>query len=283
LAGLYSATRLVGGRLADQRLLFLGAGSAATGIADLTVGAMVREGLTMDAARSRCWFVDSRGLVVKERDDLAPHKRPYAHPHRPIGSLVEAVRELRPTALLGVSAQGGAFTPEVIAAMANANDRPIIFALSNPTSKAECTAESAYRETNGRAIFASGSPFDPVEVAGHRLEPGQGNNAYIFPGLGLGVLVSGARRVTDEMFQVAARVLADLVSSADLAVGRLYPRLTEIRHVSEAIAVVVAEQAWESGWASRSRPTDLGAEVRATMWEPRYQDLSAVRHPKERS
>ena len=273
LAGLYSAARLSGVPLAQQRLLFLGAGSAATGIADLVVGALVAEGQPVLEARARCWLFDSKGLVVRSRGDLASHKRPYAHDHPASGSLVESIRSVRPTALLGLSTQGGAFTGQVLGAMAELNRRPVIFALSNPTAKSECTAEAAYRHTAGQAIFASGSPFEPVELDGRRHTPGQGNNAYIFPGLGLGVLVSRARRVTDRMFQVAARALADTVSVEALAEGRLYPPLEQIRRVSELIAKAVAEVAWESGLAGIPRPEDLPAAVRELMWDPQYPDL----------
>jgi malate dehydrogenase (oxaloacetate-decarboxylating)(NADP+) len=273
LAGLYSAARVTGTPLRDQRLLFLGAGSAATGIADLAVRAMVREGVPEAEARGRCWLVDSKGLVVADRTDLPPHKRRYAHSHQPITSLLEAVRAIAPTALLGLSTQGGAFTPEVLGAMAELNRRPVIFALSNPTANSECTAEQAYRHTGGRAVFASGSPFDPVIVDGRRFVPGQGNNAYIFPGLGLGVLVSGARRVTDEMFQVAARALAETVPKPALDQGLLYPPLSDIRRVSRIIAVAVAEAAWAAGLAAVPRPADPEEAVAALMWEPVYPDL----------
>lgn len=275
LAGLYSAVRVTGVPLGGQRLLFLGAGSAATGIADLAVGAMCREGLTPEAARERCWFVDSKGLVVDSRTDLQPHKRPYAHRHPPVASLLEAVRALRPTALLGVSTQGGAFTPEVLAAMAEINPRPVIFALSNPTSKSECTAEEAYRHTGGRAVFASGSPFAPVEYQGRRFVPGQGNNAYIFPGLGLGVLAARARRVTDSMFHAAARTLAAAVPEESLAAGLLYPPLPGIRAVSLRIARAVAEVAWSEGLAAVPRPDDPDAAIAALVWNPAYPDLLA--------
>ncbi|HTL06385.1 MAG TPA: NAD-dependent malic enzyme, partial [Gemmatimonadales bacterium] len=254
LAGLYSASRISGVDLEQQRLLFLGAGSAATGIADLVVGALRDAGQTEAQARSRCWFFDSRGLVVRSRDDLAAHKRPYAHDHPRTASLVEAIRALRPTALLGLSTQGGAFTGPVLEALAELNERPVIFALSNPTANSECTAEEAYRHTGGRAIFASGSPFEPVELNGRHHIPSQGNNAYIFPGLGLGVLVSRARRVTDRMFQIAAHSLAHTLSKAGLAEGRLYPPLEEIRSVSQLIATAVADAAWESGVATAPRP-----------------------------
>jgi malate dehydrogenase (oxaloacetate-decarboxylating)(NADP+) len=273
LAGLYSAARITGLPIREQRLLFLGAGAAATGIADLTVGAMVHAGLPEAEARRRCWFVDSTGLVVAGRSDLSDSKRRYAHEHEPVTSLVDAVRAIAPTALLGLSTKGGAFTPEVLGAMAEINVRPVILALSNPTSNSECTAAEAYRHTVGRAVFASGSPFQPVEVDGRRFTPGQGNNAYIFPGLGLGILVSGARRVTDDMFQTAARVLSGTVSDASLGEGLLYPPLSDIRRVSELIASAVAEVAWVSGIAGLPRPADVTTAVRDMMWEPEYPDL----------
>jgi malate dehydrogenase (oxaloacetate-decarboxylating)(NADP+) len=273
LAGLYSASRVTGVPLREQRLLFLGAGSAATGIADLAVGAMRHGGLSEAEARGRCWFMDSRELVVSGREDLSAHKRRYAQEHPRVASLPEAILAIRPTALLGVSTMGGAFTPEVLGAMAAVNSRPVIFALSNPTSRSECTAEEAYRHTAGRAVFASGSPFPPVTLEGRRFVPGQGNNAFIFPGVGLGVLVSGARRVTDDMFQTAARVLAETVSSAALDQGLLYPAIEDIRKVSRRIAAAVAELAWNAGLATEPRPGDLDRAVAAAMWEPRYPDL----------
>jgi malate dehydrogenase (oxaloacetate-decarboxylating)(NADP+) len=270
LAGLYSALRVSGGKLVDQKLLFLGAGEAATGIADLTVAAMAAQGLAPAAARERCWLVDSRGLVVKSRNDLAEHKRPYAKDHTPIGDFPSAVRTLRPTAIIGVAAVGGTFTREVLEEMARINTRPIVFALSNPTSKAECTAEQAYQWTGGRALFASGSPFDPVKFDGQTFVPRQGNNSYIFPGVGLGVIVSGARRVTDDMFMAAARTLAERVDDADLAQGSLYPALSRIREVSAAIAAAVAESAYASGFAGKPRPADVLADVKSQMYDPRY-------------
>jgi len=272
LAGLLAAGRISGRPLVDQHLLFLGAGAAAVGIADLIVGAMVRDGLDEAAARSRCWFVDSKGLVVGSRTDLAQHKLPYAHDHAFIPDLLQAVQTLSPTGLIGVSAQPRTFTEPVLRAMAAANERPIVFALSNPTSKAECTAEEAYRSTEGRAVFASGSPFDPVEYAGRRHVPGQGNNAYVFPGVGLGVVVSKARRVTDEMFHAAARTLADRVLAESLERGTVYPSLTTIRSVSHAIAVAVAQVAYDAGLATRPRPADLDQAVRAAMYEPVYRE-----------
>ncbi len=279
LAGLLAALRLIaveGGaerKLSEQRLLFLGAGEAGVGIADLVVAAMVEEGLTLDEARLRCWFVDSRGLVVADRDDLAPHKLPYAHEHPRLNDLLAAVNELRPTAIIGVSGQPRTFTREIIERMAKFNDRPIIFALSNPTSKSECTAEEAYNYTNGRAIFASGSPFPPHKLYGKTYYPGQGNNSYIFPGVGLGVVVSGARHVTDEMFEAAARTLASLLTPDDFAAGRIYPVLPRIREVSAAIAEAVATIAYDTGLATQPQPDDLKQYIRDFMYDPSYEPL----------
>jgi len=270
LAGLFSALRVSGGALIDQKLLFLGAGEAATGIADLAVAAMVAHGLAPAAARARCWLVDSHGLVVRGRENLAAHKQPYAQDHAPIGDFPSAVRTLKPTAIIGVAAVGGAFSREVLEEMARNNARPIVFALSNPNSKAECTAEQAYRWTAGSALFASGGPFDPVKVDGRTFVPRQGNNSYIFPGVGLGVIVSQARRVTNDMFMAAARTLAGLVDDSDLAQGSLYPALSRIREVSAAIAAAVAESAYADGLAGKPRPTDVLADVKSQMYDPRY-------------
>lgn len=272
LAGLYSALRVTGAPLRDQRILFLGAGEAATGIADLAVAAMESEGLSQAEARRRCWLVDSKGLVVASRTDLVEHKRHYAHDHPPAGDFVTAVQALRPTAIIGVAAAGKAFTREVVESMARINARPIIFALSNPTSKAECTAEEAYQWSDGRALFACGSPFGPVYYAERTFVPRQGNNAYIFPAVGLGLIASGATRVTDAMFLVAARTLAAQVTDEDLDQGSLYPPLTAIRRVSARIAVAVAEQAYVEDLATVPRPADLLAHVEAQMYEPAYRD-----------
>jgi malate dehydrogenase (oxaloacetate-decarboxylating)(NADP+) len=271
LAGLYSALRITGGQLAEQTVLFLGAGEAAVGIADLIVAAMIGEGLPEGEARKRCWLIDSRGLVVKGRAGLATHKLPYAHEHESLPDLLTAVEALHPTAIIGVSGQFGAFTQPVLAAMARLNEQPIVFALSNPTSKAECTAEQAYTGTEGRAIFASGSPFAPVTLGDKTFVPGQGNNAYIFPGVGLGAIACGAKQVTDEMFFAAARALAQQVEEADLAQGLIYPPLNEIREVSAAIAAAVAEVAYQRGLATEQKPDDLLAHIEAQMYVPRYR------------
>ena len=270
LAGIFSALRITGGKLTDQKILFLGAGEAATGIADLAVSAMVAQGLDEKTARGRCWLVDSRGLVVKSRTDLAGHKRPYAHDHAPIGDFLAAIRTLKPTAIVGVAAVGGTFTKEVLEEMARINTQPIVFALSNPTSKAECTAEEAYRHTGGRALFACGSPFDPVTLNGRTFVPRQGNNSYIFPGIGLGAIASRAQRITDEMFMAAAHSLAHDVTESDLAQGSLYPALPRIREVSANIAARVAEAAYRRGLAAGREPQDVLAHVTSQMYEPTY-------------
>jgi malate dehydrogenase (oxaloacetate-decarboxylating)(NADP+) len=271
LAGLYSALRITQENLRDQRVLFFGAGEAGIGIAKLFVTALVEAGMPQEEARSRCWFVDSKGLVVSSRNNLSSEKAIFAHDHPPLTDLVAIVESVRPTALIGVSGKPGMFSRAVLEAAARNAARPIVFALSNPTSKVECTAEEAYRWTEGRAIFASGSPFDPVSLFGRRFVPGQGNNAYIFPGVGLGVIACASRLVTDEMFLAAARALAHQVSPAELEEGRLYPRLNHIRDVSRAVAVAVIEVAVEKGLASVPVPGDLDAHVRSLMYEPNYR------------
>ena len=270
LAGLFSALRGNGGKLADQKVLFLGAGEAATGIADLVISAMMAEGVSEAEALTRNWLVDSRGLVVKNRAGLTDHKLRYAHDHSPVGDFLTAIRALRPTAIIGVAAVGGAFTPEVLQTMAEMNERPIVFALSNPTSKAECSAEESYRHTGGRALFACGSPYDPVRLDGKTFVPRQGNNSYIFPGVGLGAIVSGARLVTDEMFMAAAHTLAYLVDPDDIEQGSLYPALPRIRDVSAHIAAAVAEVAYKRGLATVPRPNDLMAFIESQMYNPLY-------------
>ena len=270
LAGLFSALRVTGGKLSDQKILFLGAGEAATGIADLVVSAMVAEGANEDEARHLVWLVDSRGLVVKNRSGLNEHKLRYAHEHAPVDDFLTAIQALKPSSIIGVAAVGGAFTPEVLRTMAEINKRPIIFALSNPTSKAECSAEDAYRHTDGRALFACGSPYDSVKLNGRTFVPRQGNNSYIFPGVGLGVIASGARLVTDEMFMAAARTLARLVSEEDIEQGSLYPALPRIREVSAQIAAAVADVAYKRGLAAGQPPNDLLAYVQAQMYDARY-------------
>ncbi|MGR9052951.1 MAG: NAD-dependent malic enzyme [Gammaproteobacteria bacterium] len=269
LAGVLAACRLIGCVFEELRIMFLGAGSAATGIADLMLTDLVESGLAEDEARRRLWFADVEGLVVKGRGDLAPHNLPYAHDVPQIGFL-EAIKTVKPHILIGATGCPGVFTEEVIGAMAEINRRPVIFALSNPTSRAECTAEQAYRWSGGRALFASGSPFPPVVYEGRTHRPGQGNNAYIFPGIGLGALACNSRLVNDDMFLAAARVLADCVAEDDLQRGTLYPPLSGIRNVSLKIAVAVAETAYEQNLAMDERPEDLHRFIEAMMFDPSY-------------
>ena len=270
LAGLFSALRIKGGKLSEERLLFLGAGEAATGIADLVVTAMMAEGLSEAEARKRIWLVDSRGLVVKDREGLNKHKLPYAHEHAPVGDFLSAIKTLKPTAIIGVAAVGGTFTLEVLRTMAEINEQPIVFALSNPTSKAECSAEEAYRRTDGRALFACGSPYDPVTLNGKTFVPRQGNNSYIFPGVGLGAIACGATLVTDEMFMAAARTLAGLVTDNDLKQGSLYPALPRIREVSVQIAAAVARVAYRRSLAAQQKPKNLLARIKGQVYDARY-------------
>ena len=271
VAGVLSALRVTGKTMSEQTFLCLGAGEAATGISDLLVNAMIEDGIDAAAARARCWMVDSKGLVVASRSELAEHKRPYAHAHAPVSDFIGAVQSLRPTVIVGVGAVPGTFTEAVVREMSRINERPVIFALSNPTSKAECTAQQAYAWSDGRALYASGSPFDPVTMPdGRHFVPRQGNNSYIFPGLGLALVVVGATRVTDAMFLAAARTLARCTTQADLDQGSLFPPLSTVRDVSARIAVDVAEIALRDGLASIERPEDLEQAIRAEMYDPRY-------------
>ena len=269
-AALLTASRLTGVPLTQQRLVFLGAGSAATGIADLVVSLMVEEGLTVAEARGRCWLVDSRGLVVADDPHLPPFKRLYAQATARQPDLLSTIRAARPTAIIGVSGHPGGFSPEVLRIMSEINQRPIILALSNPTSHSECTAEQACQFSEGRAVFASGSPFDPVHQAGHTLVPAQANNAYIFPGVGLGVMLSGATRVTDSMFMAAARQLATIVSDQDLDRGTVLPALSGIREVSVMIAKAVIEVARKEELTTIPLPRDTEPYIRAAMYQPEY-------------
>ena len=275
VAGVFSALRVTRRKMTEQTFLCLGAGEAATGISDLLVSAMVDEGMAEPDARRRCWMVDSKGLVVASRSGLAEHKKPYAHDHAPVPDFLGAVKSLKPTAIIGVGATPGMFTREVIEEMSRLNERPIVFALSNPTSKAECTAEQAYEWSRGKALFASGSPFDPVTYEGRRYVPRQGNNSYIFPGVGLGVVAVRSTRVTDEMFMAAARTLAASVGEDDLAQGSLYPPLNRVRDVSAHIATSVAEVAFRNGLAEIDRPDDLLEYIRSQMYEPDYTSYVA--------
>jgi len=271
LSGLCSALRVTGIPLDRQRVLFLGAGEAATGIADLVVAALVAGGTDPAQAQRSCWLFDSKGLVVaSRRGELAEHKVPYAHEHVAETDFVAAIRRLEPTAVIGVAAKAGGFTQAVVEAMCALNPRPIIFALSNPTSKSECTAEQAYAWSGGKALFACGSPFAPVTIGTQTWVPRQGNNSYIFPGVGLGAIAVRSRRVTDQMFLAAATALAAQVTQQDLDQGSLFPPLSQVREVSTKLAVAVAEVAFSQGHAGIERPADLLEHVRSCMYDPAY-------------
>jgi malate dehydrogenase (oxaloacetate-decarboxylating)(NADP+) len=272
LSGLYSSLRMIGGKLSDQRLVILGAGEAAIGIGSLVVSAMVEEGLTENEARSRCWFVDSKGLVISSRTDLSEHKRRFAQNYPPQRDLLTVVEAVKPTVIIGVSGQPSTFTPAVLTTMARINKRPIVFALSNPTSQAECTAEEAYRYTDKRAVFASGSPFAPVVIDGRTFVPGQANNSYIFPGVGLGILASEASRVTNEMFAAAAKSLDAQVSNEDFVLGRIFPSLSRVREVSANIARAVAKVVFARGLTKMKEPADLLGHIKSKMYDPTYQE-----------
>ena len=276
LAGILSALRISGGKLADQRFLFLGAGEAGLGIGDMIVSAMKQEGLSGDEARSRCRFWDVKGLLTPGRPDLSEHQMRYACVESTPATFMDAIESFKPTALIGVCGCGGMFTEEVIRAMGTLNERPILFAMSNPTTSAECTAEEAYAHTDGRAIYASGSPFPPVKVNGQTCIPGQANNVYIFPGVGMGVAAVKASRVTDDMFFEAAKTVAGEVRAEELAKGSTFPALDRIRDVSMKIAVNVAKMAFQKGLAGIPEPKNLEAHVAAEMYIPDYPDYVAA-------
>jgi len=269
LAGVYASIRISDLNFSGLRIMFLGAGSAATGIADLITYALQQEGLSAAEARKRLWFVDIAGLVVKNRNDLMQHNLPYAHDHPP-ADFITAIKQIKPHILIGATGFPGTFTQEVVELMAEINDRPALFALSNPTSRAECTAQQAYEWTNGQAIFTSGSPFAEVVLKGKTFKPGQGNNAYIFPGIGLGSVMSGASRITEDMFLVAAQKLASLVSEERLSEGAIYPPISDIRSVSLDIATAVAEKSVEQNLASLPESIDLKQAIANYMYDPRY-------------
>jgi malate dehydrogenase (oxaloacetate-decarboxylating)(NADP+) len=270
LAGLLAALRISQQDLCEQKVLLFGAGQAGIGIGDTIVAAMSAQGKPVEQARQSCWFFDSQGLLVGSREQIPTQKQPYAHDHPPVHSLEEAIRLIKPTALIGCAGQPGVFTQEVVQLMAELNERPLVFALSNPTANCECTAQQAYTWTQGRVVFASGSPFEPVDLGNQRYVPGQGNNAYIFPGVGLGAVASRTRRVTDEMFLAAANVLAQQVSEEDLALGRIYPSLSRVREVSALIAAEVASIAYREGLAGREAPQDVLADIHEQMFQPLY-------------
>jgi malate dehydrogenase (oxaloacetate-decarboxylating)(NADP+) len=272
LAGIFAALRITKQKITEQRFLFLGGGSAGTGIAELISKAMAMEGMDLAEARKRNALFDINGLLVTSRTDLADFQRPFAQDRLAVSSFVEAVKAMRPTGIIGVSTVPKLFTHEVIEAMAEINEHPIIFPYSNPTSRSECTAEEAYRWSSGRAVFASGSPFPPVEVAGRHFVPGQGNNIYIFPAMGMAVFATEATRVTEEMFIVAAQAVAEQVTEENLAAGLIYPPQSRILEASLHVAERVAASIFGNGLARVPRPDDIGALIRARTYRPVYPE-----------
>ncbi|XP_044584441.1 NADP-dependent malic enzyme isoform X3 [Cotesia glomerata] len=279
VAGLLASLRITKTKLADNSIVFQGAGEAALGIAGLCVMAMMKEGISEKEAISKIWMVDSKGLIVKNRPSggITEHKAKFARDHAPIDTLVEVVKTVKPTVLIGAAAIGGAFTKEILHDMGEFNERPVIFALSNPTSKAECTAEEAYTATNGRCIFASGSPFDPVTLNGKTYHPGQGNNSYIFPGIALGAICAGMKTIPEETFLVAANVLADIVTEEDLNSGNLYPPLNHIRDCSLKIAVKLMEYAYNESLATvHPQPENYDEFINAQLYDTDYKTALPV-------
>jgi malate dehydrogenase (oxaloacetate-decarboxylating) len=282
-AGVMAAVRAIGGKMRDQSVVILGAGSAAMGIGDQIVMAMRQEGLDLVSARAKIWLVDSQGVVLRERPHLEFGKSRFAQPaertaewrvaDRAQCGLADTVRHVRPTVLIGTSAQPNAFTEEIVRGMAAHTSRPIIFPLSNPTSKCEAAPADLLAWTDGRAVVATGSPYAPVSIGGKLRVIGQCNNAYVFPGVGLGVTASGARRVTDEMFFAAARTLADLSPALSDADASLFPDLSTIRDVSHRVALAVAKMAQSQGHAESTTPDELERRIRAKTWTPRYPHL----------
>ncbi|KAM9971610.1 hypothetical protein ACTFIW_011592 [Dictyostelium discoideum] len=273
LSGFINAVRSVQKPIKEHRMVFLGAGSAGIGVADCIMSLFDEAGVSKEEARKSFWFVDSKGLITTTRgDELTSQKKQYAREDYSyqLKSLLEVVRDVKPTAIIGLSGIGGSFTQEVIEEMAKHVEKPIVFALSNPTTNAECTAEQAYQWTDGRCIFASGSPFKPVEYKGKTFVPGQGNNMYIFPGLGLAASVCEAKHVTDAMIITAAKTLASFVEDSEVLTGKIYPGLQHIREISTRIAVKVIEKAYEEGMAQLPRPDNIEALVKSRQYIPSY-------------
>ena len=274
LAGMINATKLKGTQLKDEKYLFLGAGSAGIGLANLLCSALVAEGMTLADAQSRVHMFDVNGLLESTRGDLVDFQQPYAHPHPPSKDFVAAIKSIEPTTIIGVSTIGGAFTQQVVETMARVNERPVILALSNPTEHAECSAEQAYTWSNGRAIFAAGVQFPPVHLDGQTFLPGQANNFYIFPAVGMAIYATQAKRVSDEMFIEAAKAVADQVPDALLKQGLLYPLQANILETEIKTAVRVAKLVFDSGLARVERPNDMEAFIRGHVYQPEYQKLA---------
>jgi malate dehydrogenase (oxaloacetate-decarboxylating)(NADP+) len=274
LAGMINATKLKGTQLKDEKYLFLGAGSAGIGLANLLCSALVAQGMTLKDAQSRVYMFDVNGLLESTRTDLVDFQLPYAHPHAPTRDFAAAIESIKPTTIIGVSTIGGAFTKEVVEAMCRVNERPIILALSNPTSCAECTPEQAYTWSNGKAIYAAGVPFSPVTLNGQTFIPGQANNFYIFPAVAMAIYATQAKRVTDEMFIEAAKAVADQVSPELLKQGLLYPLQGDILETEIKTAARVAKLVFDSGLAGIERPADMEALIRSHVYTPAYPKLA---------
>jgi malate dehydrogenase (oxaloacetate-decarboxylating)(NADP+) len=264
LAGMINATKLKGTQLKDEKYLFL---------ANLLCSALVGQGMTLKDAQSRVHMFDVKGLLESTRTDLVDFQQPYAHPHAPTNSFVDAIESIRPTTIIGVSTIGGAFSRKVIEAMSRINDRPVILALSNPTEHAECTAEQAYTWSNGKAIYAAGVQFPPVHISGQTFVPGQANNFYIFPAVGMAIYATQAKRVTDEMFIESAAAVADQVPPELLKQGLLYPLQANILETEIKTAARVAKLVFDSGLARVDRPSNMEAFIRSHVYRPEYQAL----------
>ena len=283
VAGLLAAMKLTRTTLGKQRIVILGAGSSAIGICDQIMATMLHAGYSEDEAKQSLWLVDSKGLVHKERYQLEASKRKYAQPIERIAkwqlsdpsnlTLSEVVKNVHPTVLIGTSAQPGAFSEDIIREMAAHVERPVVFPISNPTSKSEATPSDLLEWTDGRALVATGSPFPPVNRAGRSIRIGQCNNAFIFPGLGLGVIASGAQRVTDGMFVVAARVLSECSPAMNDPDAPLYPPLECVREISRKVALAVGVEAQRVGVARPTCFEELEHHVTNKMWNPRYVPL----------
>ncbi len=273
LAGLLAALKVTGGDIRDQRILFFGAGSAAIGLAGLIESAMVQKGLSLRDAQARISMFDINGLLEPGRRDLLDYQKPYAHPHAPSRDLVACVESIKPTMLIGVSTVGQTFTRPVIEAMSRLNGRPIIFALSNPTEHAECTPRQAYEGSNGKALYAAGVQFPNVSYGGKTFRPGQANNFYIFPAIGMAIYATEAKRVTDEMFIEAAHALADQLTPAELEQGLLFPPQANILETEIKIAARAAKVVFDSNLAGVPRPEDIEAFIRSHVYKPQYPRL----------
>lgn len=270
-AGFISISRQSGKSLSDQKFLFLGAGAAAFGIAEMLVQKLMKDGLTRSKAIEKIWMFDVNGLLVSSRNDLAGHQKQFAHDYEPSDNFADVILKIKPTAIVGVSTKGGAFTRQVIENMSKVNEQPIIFPYSNPTSNSECTAEQAYTWSNGKAIFASGSPFAPVIFKDKTITPGQGNNVFIFPALGLAIFATEAKRVTDEMLITAAEGVAEQVTKEDFECGLIYPRISDILKISTNVAVKVANYIFENGLANIEKPDDVRSFITGKMYKPDYK------------